>query len=200
PALSLKARLAGGQNLSKLEVILRQLKSLDANDRAVVEALSELHFMKAEASAKGAFNREIFSLSSKNPLADLNAAYGRYDRIRAAYETACVQAGASWCGPAMYQLARVSEQFTGSIAPLDIPRTLEPEMVKGFLARKKSIIDTVDAKGLAADDRSLQEANGGSTNPEWTGSILWQNASDWQSERVSGETGNGYIQWHASAN
>lgn len=197
PALSLKGRLQGDESPAKYDSVIRQIAALDSTDRAVVEALSEQYFLKSEAMAKGVFERELYSLESRNPLADLNAAYGRYDQIRQSYEQACSLPGASWCGPSLHRLARVSDQFTTSIASLDIPRTLEPATVQEFLARKKSIIDTVDAKSLEADERSAQEAAAGSTNPDWTGAILWQNSADWQSQRVSGDTGTGYIQWHS---
>lgn len=199
PAISLKARIQAGENPTKFDAFLRQLNGLPAGDPDVVEALSEVYFLKGEAMTKGVFDREVLSIESRNPINDLNSAYSRFDQIRATYESACVQGGASWCGPAMHRLARVCDQFTKSIEPLSIPATLDPADVQAFQARKRSIIDTVDAKSLSADERAVQQANAGATNPDWTGAILWQNAADWQAERVSGETGNGYIQWHSGS-
>ncbi len=176
----------------------RQIASLNQSDRAVIEAQSEVRYLMGEALAKGAFEGEIFSLASKNPLGDLNKAYSKYEQIRLTYDSACSNASASWCGPALYKSGRVGDQFVKNMEPLDISRTLDQAEVNAFLARKKQIFETVQGRVLAADERAVQQAKAGATNPEWTGPIMWQSESDWQPARVSGETGNGYIQWHAA--
>jgi hypothetical protein len=97
----------------------------------------------------------------------------------------------------MHRLARVSEQYSRSIEPLTIAPTLAQDEVKAFNARKQSIIETVDNRNLQADERSATEARASATVPDWTAAILWQNSSEWYSEKLTGETGNGYIQWRS---
>jgi hypothetical protein len=195
-AYSLKARLVSKDSPQKITAIAKRLGSLDSSNRVVGEAQSEASFLIAESMALGTFDQEIFNLASRNPLADLNASYNKYETVRGYYEGACAHAGSSWCGPSMHRLARVSFQYSKMIAPLDIPRTLAQTEVSAFLNRKKSIINTADQRSIAADERSLVEAKAGATHPDWTAAILWQNSTEWNSERVSGETGNGFIQWH----
>jgi tetratricopeptide (TPR) repeat protein len=195
PALSLQARTHNTQQ--KLEETLKKLNNLEATDPSVIEAKSEIHFLMAESLAKSTFDKEIFSLGSRNPLGDLNAANSKYETIKSLYRQACTTQGASWCGPSMHRLARVSEKFSASVTPLDIPRTLDSSIVQPFLNRKKSILEAADTVALEADEKSVAEANAGATNPDWTGAILWQNLSDWQSVKVVGETGVGYLQWNS---
>jgi hypothetical protein len=35
----------------------------------------------------------------------------------------------------------------------------------------------------------------GNADPDWAQAVLWQNSADWNFDRVSGETGNGFVQW-----
>lgn len=197
-ALSLTARMSANSGKNDLPAIDRQIAALDQSDRSVIEAQSEIRFLMGETLGKGAFEGEIFSLASRNPLGDLNKAYSKYEQIRLAYESACSNASASWCGPALYQSGRIGDQFIKNMEPLDISRTLDQTEVNAFLNRKRQIFETVQGRVLAADERAEQQAKAGATNPNWTGSIMWQSQSDWQPARVSGETGNGYIQWHAA--
>ena len=195
-ALSLMARVSG--NKADFLNIDRQISALSQSDRSVVEAQSEVRYLMGESMAKGAFDGEVFSLASRNPMGDLNKSYGKYEQIRLAYESACSNASASWCGPASYRNARMGEEYLKNMEPLDISRTLDQPEINAFLARKKQIFDTVQNRVMAADEKAEVQAKSGATNPEWTGAIMWQSESDWQPARVSGETGNGFIQWHAA--
>jgi hypothetical protein len=198
-ALSLRARIYAKESPKKLASVTKDLFALDAGDRTVSEAQSEIRFLIAEDLAKDAFETEIFSLESKHPLIDLNQTYNQYEKMRQAYEAACANTGSSWCGPATHRLARLSEKYLKSVSPLEIPSTLDPNDVQTFKSRKKSILETVEQRILQADERSLTEAKAGATNPDWTGAILWQNSTEWYSERVTGDTGKGFIQWRATA-
>lgn len=194
-AYSLMARVS---NKNEFAAIDRQIASLSQTERSVIEAQSEVRYLMGESMAKGAFDGEVFSLASRNPMGDLNKAYSKYEQIRLAYESACANPSASWCGPASYKSARMGEQFLKNMEPLDISRTLDQPQIDAFLARKKQIFDTVQGRVMASDEKAEQQAKAGGTNPDWTGAIMWQSESDWQPARVSGETGNGYIQWHAA--
>lgn len=196
-ALSLMARVSGSK--TDFQSIDRQIAALNQSDRSVIEAQSEVRYLMGESMAKGAFEGEVFSLASRNPLGDLNKAYGKYEQIRLAYESACANASGSWCGPASYRNARMGEEFLKNMEPLDISRTLDQPEINAFLTRKKQIFETVQSRVIAADEKAEMQAKAGATNPEWTGAIMWQSDSDWQPARVSGETGNGFIQWHAAS-
>ncbi|MCX6119405.1 MAG: hypothetical protein NT027_17850, partial [Proteobacteria bacterium] len=198
-ALSMKARIKANDDSGKILSVAKDLLSMDSSDKTVSEAQAEVRFLIAESLSRGAFDKQIFSLESRNPLNDLNKFYALYDKIRIQYESACSVPGSSWCGPAMHRLARISDEFVESVSPLEIPQTLEPSLVQSFNLRKKSIIETAERKVILADERSLVEAKAGATNPDWTGAILWQNSAEWQSDRVTGEAGNGFVQWHNSS-
>ena len=70
-------------------------------------------------------------------------------------------------------------------------------MGRSFENRKQSILNEVASDAQRADARSMEVAAEGTTDPNWTGVIFWQNSSDWSAERVSGEAGNGYVQFAA---
>ena len=46
-----------------------------------------------------------------------------------------------------------------------------------------------------ADGKAMATLKEGNTSPDWTGQVLWQNSSDLNLDRVSGSSGNGYIQY-----
>lgn len=68
-------------------------------------------------------------------------------------------------------------------------------MVKGFYVRKKSLLESVENQILEADEKSLEQAKSGATNPDWTTTIMWQNGGDWSREKYTSENADHYIQW-----
>jgi hypothetical protein len=48
---------------------------------------------------------------------------------------------------------------------------------------------------MEADEKSLEQAKSGATNPDWTTTIMWQNGGDWSREKYTSENADHYIQW-----
>ena len=96
----------------------------------------------------------------------------------------------------MHKSARLGEMFLHSYDDLGIADTLGPEVVNDFKNRKKAIMEGIESMTLDADEKSLEQARSGATNPDWTSAIMWQNGVEWNNEKYTGENANHYIQWH----
>lgn len=196
-ALSVKARVyAAKKNTSALASVVQKMNGLDQGSASVAESISEARFLYAEVLAKGKFKDEIFSLGTKDPKAQLEHGYAQFSEFAKNYKSACLAVRTGWCGPSLYRVARIGEEFVKAYDDLDIAKTLDPVDVKSFKDRKQSIIETVENIILESDEKSLEQARVGATNPEWTSAILWQNGGEWTKSKSTDDSGSLYIQWH----
>ncbi len=196
-ALSLKARiLAGRGQAAAIAAIDTIVSGFDQSQPAIAEVVSEIKFLMAEATAKDQFKDEVFSLGTRDPKAQLEKGYTLFSKIDKTYKSACSGTRVSWCGPALHKSARVGEAFLRSYSDLGIAETLGPEIVNDFNSRKKAIMEGIESMTLEADEKALEQARAGATNPDWTSAIMWQNGVEWNNEKYTGENANHYIQWH----
>jgi hypothetical protein len=196
-ALSLKARiLAAKGNVKALVSVESQTAALDQSTQTTADILSEVRFLLAETMAKSQFKDEVFSLGSKDPKAELENGYRQFTNITQMYKSSCSSVRTSWCGPALHRSARIAEAFVRSYGDITIAKTLDPEIVKDFYVRKKAIIEGVESMALEADEKSMEQAKIGATNPDWTAAILWQNGGEWSREKFTSEAASHFIQWH----
>ena len=196
-ALSLKARvLAQRGQVGALTGIDNTVAEFDQSQPAIAEVISEIKFLLAETIAKDQFKDEIFSLGTKDPKAELEKGYSQYIKIDRTYKSACLGTRVSWCGPALHKSARLGEAFLRAYNDLSIPETLGPDVANDFKARKKAIMEGIESMTLDADEKSLEQARSGATNPDWTSAIMWQNGVEWNKEKYTGENANHFIQWH----
>lgn len=181
-------------NTAGLKSIESQLSKLSLESDEARESLSEVKLAIAELNAKGGFE-EIHNLSLKDPLGTLNQRYHQYNEIIKQYERVCEVERAPYCAPALFRIARCSEEFIASLEEISIPPSLPEAEVNNFEKRKRDVIGFAVSKAEAMDNKSIAVVLEGYTEPEWTTAIMWQNASDWDSERVTGETGEVFVQW-----
>jgi TolA-binding protein len=195
--LALKARmLSDSGNISGILALEKTASRLDLSLPQVADAVSEVKFLVAQTLAKGKFDEEVFSLASKNPKADLESGYALYSKIITAYNAACLSVRTSWCGPALHRSAALGDKFVTAYTSLTIAETLAPEVVLDFTTRKTAILDSANSASLAADEKSVELARLGSSNPDWTSAILLQSGRDASAESFTRETANHFIQWH----
>ncbi len=194
-ALSIRARYQFQQgDMKGLTTTERALSSLDSSQPDVRDALSQTRFYLGQRlgqRVKGEFN----SLELTDPMKTLNNQYAFFLTAKDPYERACSVPQASYCAPALSELARLADTCLDSVNDLSINETLDQETVKAFAARKDSIENYLTQEIETADNRSVQVLAEGASSPEWTEQILWQNATDWNFSRLSGQTSNGFIQW-----
>ena len=84
------------------------------------------------------------------------------------------------------------------IEDITIPESLDKKTVDKFQSRKQSIIDGLGKDEVGYNQKAYATVKLGATNPDWTQQILWENSTDWNFDRITGETGNGYIQFSPS--
>ena len=194
-AIQTKARsLFTKRDTAGILTLQRYTDSLDQTQAEVLETSGQLRYFSAELRATSV-RYDVDPLSVKDPLATLNAQYGTYWNAKTAYEAVCKVGQTSYCAPAMYKLARLSEAYVDWLQDLKIVETLDAATVKGFQDRKQSIVEGLTGLIESSDNRALALINEGSGTPEWSDEILWQNSSDWNFDRVTGNTGNGYVQF-----
>lgn len=195
-AYVLKARLsAKKQSIAAIRQIEDQLAAMSGG-QIVADALGEIRYMLAFANS-GAVAKDYYNLEVRDPTALLNKRFGEYKTARAAFLKVCTAENA-FCAPAMYRLARVSEEFARSLENIEIQESLAKEVVDHFGKTKQGIMNFVSLTIQKADAQAVSVVGQGQTDPEWAQAVLWQNSSDWNFDRVSGETGNGYVQWSTS--
>jgi hypothetical protein len=95
----------------------------------------------------------------------------------------------------MHDMARLAVQFMRSIEDVDIQATLAKDVVAKFRSHKQFVYNDVAKAAQRADSRAVASVRKGQSSPDTTQAILWQNSSDWNFDRVSGEAGNAYVQW-----
>jgi len=197
-ALAVAARHhAAAKNLGKLKGTETAIMALGGESPEAQEALGEVRFLLADSQGK-VMAENIFNLELRDPYATINEQYRIFNAARAQYSRVCDAGNTSWCAPAMTRISTLSEGLIRAVEEVDIPETLAKEEVDKFQARKNSMMDEMSRVAATADDRALALVAEGKTNPDWTQKILWNNSSDWNFERVSGETGNAYIQYSAA--
>ena len=148
-----------------------------------------------ESMSRDQFKDEFFSLGARDPKAELEKHYGTYNKIDQIYKSACLSVRTGWCGPALHKTARLGERFVKAFEQLSIAKTLEPQIIKDFYNRKKAILETVENQAMESDEKSIEQAKSGATNPDWTSAIMWQNGGDWSRERFTSENADHFIQW-----
>jgi tetratricopeptide (TPR) repeat protein len=193
-AYAVKAR-ALKANVSEMIKLETQVAGLGMGDASVVDTIAEIRFMIAEAFSNGVFSEDTFSLAERDPIGSLNQTYTKYNSIMKRYGSVCELPKNSWCAPAHHQSARLSERYLTSIETSRIANTLPDEDIAQFKARRSQIITAVTNAIATNDSKALQVAKGGGANPEWVRQVLWQSASDWNFEQLTGDGGRGYIQW-----
>jgi hypothetical protein len=196
-AYALKARLsAKKQSIATIRQIEEKLAAMSGS-QIVADSLGEVRYMLAFANS-GAVVKDYYNLEVRNPTALLNKRFGEYKTARAAFLKVC-SAENAFCAPAMFRLARVSEEFARSLENIEIQDTLAKEVIDNFGKTKQSIMNFVSMTIQKADSQAVAVVGQGQADPEWAQAVMWQNSSDWNFDRVSGETGNGYVQWSTSA-
>jgi outer membrane protein assembly factor BamD (BamD/ComL family) len=194
-ALSLKARqLAAKNQLADLQRLEAQLAASGASSFAMQDALGEIRYILAIGQSKNVV-KAYFNQSLKDPMGIINQRYQSFKTASNAFKNVCSTGPTSYCAPAMHRLARLSEEFLQSLEDITVQDTLAKEVVNGFQNRKQAILNEVARTSQSADDRSLAVLSEGNTSPDWTQAVLWHNSSDVNFERVTGEAGNGYLQW-----
>ncbi len=192
-ALVLKARYAvKKRNVAQINAVEAKLTTLSGGQQ-VADALGEVRYMLAFANA-GAANKEYYNLEVKDPAKLLNKRFEDYKIARAAFLKVCSNENA-FCAPSMYRLARVSDDFAKTLESIEIQETLAKEVVQGFKNQKQAIMNYISSTIQKADSQAVATVGQGQTDPDWAQAVLWQNSADWNFDRVSGETGNGYVQW-----
>ncbi|MEZ4741635.1 MAG: hypothetical protein R3B45_04185 [Bdellovibrionota bacterium] len=193
-ALAVKARIhASRGEISQLVKIENELNGMD--DRvAIQEVLSETRFLIAGSKLSNIL-QPIDSLTVKAPKKAISNRYGEYQSLKEAYQKVCESGYTSFCVPSLHRTARIAEQLISVIEDVNIPVTLPDATIKSFEAEKSSIIERLSKDIIVSDEKALAIVNSGYTDPSWTRQIFWQNGSDVNFEKVSGEDGQAYVQW-----
>lgn len=196
-AMGMKIRFASrSKRLDVVQQLEARLATMSGS-QAAQEALGEARYILAFAQGK-ATSKRYFNLELKDPQTTLKQRFAAFGGARQAYERVCEAGQTSFCAPAMHQLGRLCEEFMRSIEDIEIQDTLAKEVVEGFRRTKQGIMNEVTSVSQRADGKAVAVVNQGYTDPDWVQAVLWQNNADWNFERVSGETGNGYVQWSAA--
>jgi TolA-binding protein len=194
-AYALKARQAARagdyQGLQRIEA---QVAALGGNGAAAQEVVGETRYYMAALVGRDVV-KKYYNLELTDPLQTLDKRYGGFVNARNAFQRVCEAGQTSYCVPALNQLARLAEDFMKSIEDIEIQDTLAKPVVDRFQTRKREIFADVSASSQKSDARAVAVVGEGYTDPDSAQAVLWQNTSDWNFERVSGETGNAYVQW-----
>lgn len=196
-AVQVKAKAAYlKRDLGNLNSLLRLATTFDQTQIEAVEAQGQLRFLIAELRASN-MSFDSDPLASADPLAELNRNYSIFWESKTVYESVCNAGQSSFCAPAMYRLARLSENTVEWLQDLKIAGTLDAQVVKNFQNRKQAIMDGLATLVETSDSKALAVTAEGHNSPDWTDEILWQNTSDWNFDRLSGNGGKGAVQWKA---
>ncbi len=179
---------------------LRTLKQYAArlSSNQAPEALAEIRFYTAEIATKDVI-QDSFNLELRDPKSTLSARYDAYKNARAAYQAVCSGGANQTCPDAMVKLSQLSLSFMSSIDDIAIQNTLSQEEVANFNQYKDQIMADAADSAEKADSTALAAVKEGATDPDATMAVLWHNTSDWSFDRVTGDSGNGYVQIHENA-
>lgn len=194
-AFGVKARgYARKGNFNGLRSVEQAVAALGTGTAEAQQALGETRYYIAIANSKTVIQK-FFNLELKDPSQTLEQRFAGFTQARSALENVCAAGQSSFCAPAMHKLARIGEDFSKTLEDIAIQETLAAATVQKFKARKQAIMNDVMRVVEASDNKAVAVVAQGYTDPDWTQAVLWQNSSDWNFERVSGEAGNGYVQW-----
>lgn len=194
-AFSVKARnFARKGNVAGLRAVEQRVTALGTGSAEAQQALGETRYFLAVATSKAVIQKS-FNLALTDPTQTLEQRFAGFAAARTAFQSVCAAGQSSFCAPAMHKLARIGEDFAKTLEDIAIQETLSKDAVARFKARKQTIMNDVMRVVQASDDRAVAVVGQGYTDPDWTQAVLWQNSADWNFERVSGEAGNGYVQW-----
>lgn len=197
-AFALKGRAAAArgdyQTLLSLEA---KLSSIPGS--ASEEAIGELRFILAAAEAKTVI-KPSFNLALNDPGKTLSERSEAFKVAKARLQHVCDGVSSSFCAPAMVKLSQLSLEFMRSLEDIEVQTTLAKEEVQRFQNLKQGIMNEAARTSQQSDARAMTVMAQGGTDPDWTEAVIWQNSADSNFERVSGEAGNGFVQWASSQN
>src|SRR5690606_9545323 len=140
-------------------------------------------------------DEEILNIALKDPLQTLNNEYHAFVKARGLYNQVCEVSAHNFCAASLHQIGRLAETKLDRVETIDMAKTLSDKELEAFHSRKSQIIAELARTIQESDERSMQLVAEGDVSPEWTQRILWENTSDWNFDRISGEVGNGYMQY-----
>ncbi len=194
--LAFEAREAQAtNNAAALPALEQQLDKLDSGVPEVAEALAHVRFMMAESQATQTKD-EIFNIGLKDPMGTLEKHYNIFVRTANLYKRICDNSEVAYCAPAMLRLSQITSNSIMTIQDLALPETLDEKTVNAFNAKKEELIALLAREAQAADIKASELVVQGHSTPDWTQEILWTSSQDWNFDRITGETGNGYVQWN----
>lgn len=176
-----------------LQSVLSGLRRFDSTP-AVLESIAKTQFILAQFSSRDLV-REYDNLSLQNPQQVLAQSFESWNKVKSSYEAVCASGKSSFCPIAMYELARLAIQFSRSLEDVQVQSTLAKEVVAKFNAQKQFIFNEVAKVAQKSDATAYAAVRRGESAPDTTQAVIWQNSSDWNFDRISGETGNAYVQW-----
>ncbi|MBM4252265.1 MAG: hypothetical protein FJ146_09860 [Deltaproteobacteria bacterium] len=192
-ALAVRAQVAASQGkFAEVQTIERELQGLSG--QIAQESLAGTRFILANARSKDPI-KSFNNLELRDPLATLKSHYGTYRSVRQAYNAVCDVGSTSFCPLAMMKLSQLSATFAEHVQDISIQDSLAPEVVSRFKSQQAAIMSDVTSTAQQSDAKALAMVQNGHSDPDTTQAVLWQAAGDWQSDRVSGSTGNGFVQW-----
>jgi tetratricopeptide (TPR) repeat protein len=181
-------------SLKTLKSLASQYESMLLQSNEGQIALGKLHFMSGKVYAS-TLKQDFDPLAVKDPTKTLEAFYSQYTALAAEFNKACEIEGKNFCGPAKFETARAAEHTLELLQDLKITETLDEKIVTHFEKRRSQILDAL-AEAQAKHDGDAEEVLASTTTPSgWVSQILWFNSSDWNFDRLSGNSGNGFYQW-----
>jgi hypothetical protein len=192
-ALAVRAQVAASQGkFADVQTIERELQGLSG--QIAQESLAGTRYILANARSKSPI-KNFNNLELRDPLATLESQYAAYKSVRQAYNSVCDVGSTSFCPLAMMKLSQLSASFAEHIQDISIQESLASEVVARFKSQQAAVMSDVTSTAQRSDAKALSMVQNGHSDPDTTQAVLWQAAGDWQSDRVSGSTGNGFVQW-----
>jgi hypothetical protein len=193
-ALAFQVRFYNEQrNLQKMQQLEAVIAKVGGGGEAV-EALAEARLYIALFIAQ-VEREEIQSVTLRDPLATLNQEYDFYLRIKKFFDRVCSAGESGYCAPAMLEISSKAADMKIRIEDINIADDLDKKTVDTFNNRKRAILTTLRNHNESYVLKANQVVKRGNTNPTYTEQVLWENSNDWNFDRITGEVGNGYIQF-----
>lgn len=182
-------------NLAELNSAEQKLISLNSDrNSTVMEYLAYVRFLIAEMKSSKT-KQEVFNLSLQDPIATLKKHYAIFKQTQKSYETVCHTGPSSYCAPAMYQLAIITQNTIKTIEDISIAETLDQDSIVKFNNHKQSMVSSLAQIAEESDAKSISLVQRGTTTPSWAQQILWSNSKDWNFQGISNESKDGFVQW-----
>jgi len=131
----------------------------------------------------------------QNPLQAVFDRYNLFMKSYSDFSRVCSGGKNSRCAPSLHRIARLGERMIGLIQGFQIPATLDDKVIADFVKKKNGLLANITKITIESDKKAKSIVERGYTDPAWTQQVLWQNSSDWNFDRVTGGTGNGFVQW-----